>query len=254
MEANTEEQLTLFAADSHANRSALPGSKEAIEMTVTSGLRCYESYGKFSQLGSLVKTLLASKAWHSTSVYLTWKVTGSRSKCLIFRLAESVPSTGATGSGLLPTPTSAQGGGERSADRAGTGSLNYIARSGMLPTPTATDYGSNKSASKGSAVRPSLQSMVRHGMLPTPMARDYRTSQGPREGHQLGLNEAAVMLSTPTTQDASNNGGPSQHNRNTKPLNAQLGGRLNPRFVEQMMGFPTGWTDLELSETQSYRR
>jgi hypothetical protein len=26
---------------------------------------------------------------------------------------------------------------------------------------------------------------------------------------------------------------------------------LNPRFVEQMMGFPTGWSALEDSETQS---
>ena len=103
MEANIEEQLTLFVADSHVNRLAFPGSKEAIEMTVTSGRRCLESYRRFSRLGSLVKTLLESRVWGSTSVFLTWKVTGSRSKCLIFRLAESVPSTAGTGSGLLRT-------------------------------------------------------------------------------------------------------------------------------------------------------
>ena len=37
--------------------------------------------------------------------------------------------------------------------------------------------------------------------------------------------------------------------RNTKPLNAEVGGRLNPKWVEWLMGYPEGWTDLEHSET-----
>jgi hypothetical protein len=56
---------------------------------------------------------------------------------------------------------------------------------------------------------------------------------------------------TPTTQDASNNGGPSQLGRNSLPLNAAVGGALNPTFVEWLMGFPCGWTDLERSEMPS---
>ena len=62
--------------------------------------------GKLSPLSSLVRTLLGSKAWDSKTVYLTWKVTGSRSRCLIFRLVESVPSTDDIDYGLLPTPRS----------------------------------------------------------------------------------------------------------------------------------------------------
>ena len=50
---------------------------------------------------------------------------------------------------------------------------------------------------------------------------------------------------TPTVQDSKNNGGQSQHERNTKPLNAEVGGSLNPQFVEWLMGYPEGWTDLE---------
>lgn len=33
-------------------------------------------------------------------------------------------------------------------------------------------------------------------------------------------------------------------------LNDQLGGRGNPEWIEWLMGFPTGWTDLKHSETQ----
>ena len=50
---------------------------------------------------------------------------------------------------------------------------------------------------------------------------------------------------TPTTQDAKNNGGDSQHRRNTKLLNAEIGGQLNPQWVEWLMGYLEGWTDLE---------
>jgi len=50
---------------------------------------------------------------------------------------------------------------------------------------------------------------------------------------------------TPTTQDAANNGGKSQYERNSLPLNAAVGGSLNPEWVEWLMGFPIGWTDLK---------
>jgi len=53
------------------------------------------------------------------------------------------------------------------------------------------------------------------------------------------------MWPTPTAQDAKNNGAESQHRRNTKPLNAEIGGALNPQWVEWLMGYPEGWTDLE---------
>ena len=93
-----------------------------------------------------------------------------------------------------------------------------------LPTPSATSYGSNQSPSDGAAVRPSLETMARHNMWPTPTARDWRSGTGQtREkrlaaGHQAGLPEV-------------------------------LGGKLNPTWVEWLMGFPLGWTDCEDSAT-----
>ena len=36
-------------------------------------------------------------------------------------------------------------------------------------------------------------------------------------------------------------------------LNDQIGGQLNPTWVEWLMGFPIGWTDCDASEMQSCR-
>lgn len=59
---------------------------------------------------------------------------------------------------------------------------------------------------------------------------------------------------TVTAQDAKNDGGPSQWNRNTPPLNTMVKsgattGSLNPTWVEWLMGWPRGWTDCEHSVT-----
>jgi hypothetical protein len=78
--------------------------------------------------------------------------------------------------------------------------------------------------------------------------------QAKLDAGELTVEEASamamrVMLPTPTVQDASNNGGPSQYSRNSLPLNAVVSGALNPQWVEWLMGFPDGWTDLSASET-----
>lgn len=62
------------------------------------------------------------------------------------------------------------------------------------------------------------------------------------------------LLPTLTAQDAKNNGGPAQYRRNTLPLNALLGGPLNPEWCEWLMGWPIGWTDSEPLETGRYQQ
>lgn len=65
------------------------------------------------------------------------------------------------------------------------------------------------------------------------------------------------MLPTLTCQDAKNNGGPSQLKRNSPPLNALVGGPLNPTWCEWLMGWPLEWTalkPLEMDKFQQWRR
>ena len=70
----------------------------------------------------------------------------------------------------------------------------------------------------------------------------------------MKLSTKVQMWPTPTCQDAKNNGAPSQMERNTKPLNAEVGGPLNPTWVEWLMGWPLGWTDLKPLATDKFRQ
>ena len=62
------------------------------------------------------------------------------------------------------------------------------------------------------------------------------------------LIEAVAKWPTPTTIDAGNPLPPRKKNRSggqKPPLVSVVGGKLNPEWVEWLMGFPPGWTDLE---------
>jgi hypothetical protein len=48
---------------------------------------------------------------------------------------------------------------------------------------------------------------------------------------------------TPTSHNAKETNAPSESDRNTTTLAAQVGGKLNPMWVEWLMGFPIGITD-----------
>jgi len=58
---------------------------------------------------------------------------------------------------------------------------------------------------------------------------------------------------TPTAHNAKETNAPSELQRNTPTLAAQAGGTLNPTWVEWLMGWPLGWTDLKPLEMDKYR-
>jgi hypothetical protein len=104
---------------------------------------------------------------------------------------------------------------------------------------------------------------VREKLWPTPRASgqgDAARSENRTGNRHAGddLTTAVMKVEglwpTPTTQDASNNAVPSQFERNSLPLNAAVGGRLNPQWVEWLMGYPIGWTDCGRSATPSFRK
>ena len=71
------------------------------------------------------------------------------------------------------------------------------------------------------------------------------------------LETDSSLWPTPTARDwKSGRSSDELFNRNARPLSehvergAESGGRLNPTWVEWLMGFPLGWTDLDASETQ----
>lgn len=101
-------QMSLFSpgvSHSHVSRFPSPGTREASEMTVSSGLKCLESSQSSGPLGLLERMLLGSSEWHSTECLLTWKVKTTPAGRSYFQLQPSEPNTDGTGSQFVPTPT-----------------------------------------------------------------------------------------------------------------------------------------------------
>lgn len=226
-----KEKSMFLQEDSLANRSVLPEEERERTITATSGHRCYERFGRYSQLGSLVKTLLESRQWWSPAKRLRWdaqtisskRITYTERKAdshskksarilkqqdiqssrLIFQLAVSEHPTEEKESGLLPTVL----------DKAG----------GRI----------NRSPSPGVAQRPTLALAARKGLLPTPCAKEatkYTKTFNPNSQMGKGLTALACseMLPTPAVR------------KKTSGKTSQL----NPLYVEEMMGFPLMWTTL----------
>jgi len=102
---------------------------------------------------------------------------------------------------------------------------------------------------------------VKVNLLPTPMAADNYTGnlkssqQKPGSKHSVTLPQAVRLLPTPTSSDYK--GGALR--KDTKKQMSNLKEHvyifseeqtksiyLNPQFLEEMMGFETGWTELPL--------
>jgi hypothetical protein len=100
--------------------------------------------------------------------------------------------------------------------------------SGLLPTLTVCGNYNRKGSSptSGDGIITALKKL-----LPTLTARDFKSDSCSPEYR--------------AKRDAMTMG---------KTLPWTLGGLLNPRWCESFMGYPTGWTELEPSETQSSRR
>jgi hypothetical protein len=63
--------------------------------------------------------------------------------------------------------------------------------------------------------------------------------------------QTAVLLPTPCARDYRS---PNRDTSFLDQLPNRIGGKLRPQFVEWMMGFSEGWTELDPSEMQSCRR
>lgn len=244
------DESILSAGASLASRSPKLGNSELRRTTATSGRRCAKSLHSADPLGSLVKMLLASSRWHSTMCWLTWKVSATPRGRLLFQLAPSMRVTEGTESGsLLATPTA-------KANQLAPSMKKWPSCAAMLPTPTATSYGSNQGGAAGRVgkVRYSLSAMAQKGLLPTPTARDWKdgTAQSCQNVEPNGLLGRVVHL-LPTPRACS---GLRSSGMNRTELTTQQGvpGSLNPAWVEWLMGFPEGWTDLGPSETRSFRK
>ncbi len=138
----------------------------------------------------------------------------------------------------------------------------------MWPTPNVpnggrsvqhvTDWRGKTAYHHGKKVQVGLEAAAK--MWPTPEASpggpDYARACRPKSGgDDLSTAVARTMWRTPSAIEGS--GGPHKGKRHrsdaTVHLTDQVGGQLNPTWVEWLMGFPLGWTAFERSAMPSSR-
>lgn len=93
-------------------------------------------------------------------------------------------------------------------------------------------------------------------LWPTTTARDCKGTNSlkhltqpktPGNNHHVRqLANAVKLFTTPCAADAQGTHGGDNH----RSLRTDVAGQLNPTWVEWLMGFPPGWTDLNVSETR----
>ena len=265
--------------DSHANPSPSLVEERERTITATSGLRCFERYGRYTPLGSLVKTLLESRRWWSPAKSLRWDAQTIFSKRITYieKKADSHSTKSAQTSKPKDIPSNRLLFQLAVSERPTEG-----IESGLLPTPNAMDIPhkdmeinerGRRNPKKGKTDHSlGLEDMAVAKLLPTPCrieATKFTKTINPNSQMGQGLTALAVngLLPTPTAMEIKHSnrvkglkekGAKGMYSRKNGALrpngltdfldfNNQVGGgtsQLNPLFVEEMMGFPLMWTAL----------
>ena len=213
--------LTWYRGASLARTSVLPAEVLALKANAAAcGATWRASWARFDPGWCTWRTAQPSLLADSDECSVIWPRSGMTAGGLCWELPTLMPPTSVTDSGLWPTPTvcgnyNRKGASATSGDGLATAVKNW-------PTPTAS------LGTKGGRVTPrksreggTLIEAVSSRTFATPTARDWRSGKA---------SEATME-------------------RNSRPLSEQIGGLLNPTWVECLMGWPIGWTDLKHSAT-----
>jgi len=236
-------QQILLQEDFHANHSQSQEKENQQQMIVTSGMKCLESLEKSNQSGLLQKMLkallISTKAWYSDRCLMTWKKKVSKANVLLFQLQASVHGINENESGLLPTPRAQEPGRTREGYGRALGELMEGKQQiKMYPTPTQ-DSASERTKKYKQGGTPLTMAVK---MFPTPTARDWHTPMNPNYVHQNNKGWTTIRKGSGVKYGASV---PDVVNK----LNQEkLGGKLNPEFVEFLMGYPMNWTKIDPTE------
>ena len=165
-----------------------------------------------------------------------------------------VPLTSATDAGSWPTPRSCSAMAatitpENSWAEGRFPNLETVVGQRLWPTPTSQEAGI-------------IENLVtKDGAPAKPGERAYNPKTG--KYTQVTLNRAVQMWPTPTGEKFATpqsrdfrTGSQERYDdpARTKNLNDQIGGQLNPDWVEWLMGWPIGWTDLKPLAMDKFRQ
>ena len=251
-------QPTLFQEECHANLSPLQEKEKEQKIIVTSGLKCLELLPKSNQDGLLWKMckalLTSTTAWYSDRCKLIWKHKVYKSNVSLFQLQASVLGTEETEFGsLLPTPTTQEiehpnmkltkRGRRLTKDGKDSHSLNLADTvQQMWPTPTQDSATQRKKKYKQGGTP--LPLAVK--MFPTPTVG---CEEGGEQSKRVAQTKSGGFILRKKNKPDSTFGAKLSDAMLylNKPI---VGGKLNPNFVEFLMGFPMNWTKIEQTESK----
>ena len=217
------ELLTWFLGAFPARTSASQGrAPESLESAQECGPTWRASLAKFDRDSSSWKTVQLSLLGASELSSVTWPRSGMTADGQCWELPMLGRRTSETGSGLWPTPTCPNGG----------RSVAHV-----------TDWRSERTAytDKGKKVQVDLAQAVKRWPTPTVCGNHNRKGASPTSGD--GLATAVQRFTTPCSDDTGHR--KAKYAQGGTALSTQAGGSLNPTWVEWLMGWPLGWTDLK---------
>lgn len=209
-------------AASPVNHSLALANERAQTITAFSGRKCCGLLKSSGPLGYVGRMLLESSRWHSTKVLLKWEAKP------IFSEIESTSTPSEDEESCTESFANLS--------RSATPSRHLLFQlapstlptegieSGLLPTAKGGERGPDKAKINRSKTGISLETKI--AMLPTPPTRDYKGANGPAH---IDKNKGRAHMDQL----------PNAITHGTNP-----GLKLQPNFVEWMMGYPQGYTDL----------
>jgi hypothetical protein len=205
-------------------------------------------YGTYSALPMFTE----NQEEHLDEYSATWPKMGMMLHGFVMVLPMLEHRTKGTGYSSWPTPAASearQGFQDRSHGKKGKQESLSTVVARNWPTPRAND--AEKRGNIANDVRNGLPAAVK--MWPTPGASLRGDCPSERNRNTPGLISAVKMFATPQARDYRTG----QQSRWDDPnrsrnLNDQIGGQLNADWVECLMSFPIGWTDINCDEPQEW--
>jgi len=221
-ETHGEELLMSYLEASRARTSVQQEKASGLKAPgVDSGHTCAGLFAKFDQAASTWKTAQCSLLGDSDEFSETWPRWGSMRNGESFLRQIPVLPIFANASGLWPTPTVFGNHNQPGASKTAAWGLSSAVK--LWPTPVADDTGSRstKYAQGGTPLSLAVKTW------PTPTAMNFTGGAALCKWGGAGARKKMATMVTPE----------------------EMNGPLNPVWVEWLMGWPAGWTDLKPLET-----
>jgi DNA (cytosine-5)-methyltransferase 1 len=270
----------------HANRLAPQEKDKETKMSDTYGLTSFEPLASYDHDSHCWKMFAVISLWGLIESLETLPKSGMTRSGRLFQQPVLAPLIDATESSVWPTPT-AHPDNSNVNGKFKNPTLGDAVR--MWPTPTAVTrpmegnvrmYRAKVQA--GEMTEAEAEAILGKSvweaqgklpmMWPTPTARDHKGAAGFKDENRnladltylAQIQDGYRKYPTMSASGMGNTGSRQILQRRVesgdmtetelKAMSAGNGGRLNPTWVEWLMGFPLGWTDLGASETPSSPR